>query len=258
MNRVKAFIIDDEPAAVRVLNGMLTEFCANQVEVIGHAHSDIEALIWLSNNAVDLVFLDIQLSSVANGLDLMAQIPNRQFDIIVTTAYESYAIEAVNNLEPKGYLTKPINIKRMIALVNKVFVAHNTPPAHQAQTILAPLDLATGVIVSDPPRGNVVIRLQDLIYLKAEHATVLLFYLQDGKVLRIVNYKTLKEWEQTLPGCFFRIHHNSLANMNFIQRYVTNGRSGTAILSNNIELDISVARYAEFQERFSTFVLTGQ
>src|SRR5688572_32949774 len=92
MNRLfKAIIIDDEPAARRLMKSLLQEH-GNEVEIIGEAASGREALEKIDGRRPDLIFLDIQMPD-QTGFEVIEQMKHKP-DIIFTTAYEQYAIKA--------------------------------------------------------------------------------------------------------------------------------------------------------------------
>src|SRR5690242_4684419 len=92
MNRLfKAIIVDDEPAARRLMRSLLQEH-REVVEIIGEASNGREALEKIESLLPDLVFLDIQMPDLT-GFEVIEKIKH-QPDIIFTTAYEQYAIKA--------------------------------------------------------------------------------------------------------------------------------------------------------------------
>lgn len=254
MRKIRAFIIDDEISAINVLKGMLTEFCAEELEVVGVATNENDAIIGVSQHRPDVVFLDVDISPITDGIDLISRIPNRNFGVVITTAYEQYAIKAVNKLQPWGYLIKPVSVADLILIVQSACAKIQEKEKNEP-SVSNPKD--AGIIVSDSKRGNVVIKSHELLYCKSENALAMLHYLAEGKLQKIAVYKTLKELEQALPESFCRIHNNTLVNMSYITRYEIENRMAEVYLPHNIVLDVSVAKLTDFQERFADFVKKG-
>lgn len=114
---MKVFIVEDEiPAQVNLKRALKANF--SDVEVVGIADSVVSTVAWLQNpeNETDIVFMDVELSD-----GLCFEIFNRvQIDakVIITTAYDNYAIKAfkVNSVD---YLLKPIDNRELIAAVER-------------------------------------------------------------------------------------------------------------------------------------------
>ena len=100
----KAIVIDDEPAARRLMKNLLLEH-ADMVEVIGEAGNGREAIRKIDELKPDLIFLDIQMPDLT-GFEVLEQLQHKP-NVIFTTAYEQYAIKAFENFSI-DYLLKPI------------------------------------------------------------------------------------------------------------------------------------------------------
>ncbi|MET0395073.1 MAG: response regulator, partial [Chitinophagaceae bacterium] len=92
MNQVlKAIVIDDEPAARRLMKSLLLDH-ADVISVIGEAGNGREAIAKIEELKPDLIFLDIQMPDLT-GFEVIERL-SRKPNIIFTTAYEQYAIKA--------------------------------------------------------------------------------------------------------------------------------------------------------------------
>ena len=107
--RFKAIIIDDEPAARRLLKSMLSSN-AEWVEVLAEATNGTEAIKMINESRPDLVFLDIQMPDYT-GFEVLEKI-EYQPNVIFTTAYEQYAIRAFESFSI-DYLLKPVREERL-------------------------------------------------------------------------------------------------------------------------------------------------
>ena len=114
MTNINCLIIDDEPLAVNVIKNFIEEI--NNISVKETFNNAIDALAFLKNNSVDLIFLDINMP-LLNGLDFIKNLENKPL-IIVTTAYDEYAIKTYE-LDVLDYLVKPISFPRFIKAVNR-------------------------------------------------------------------------------------------------------------------------------------------
>lgn len=110
MNQVfKALVIDDEPAARRLMKSLLQDY-TDIVEVIGEAGTGTEAIQLIEQLHPDLVFLDIQMPDLT-GFEVLERLQHKP-NVIFTTAYEQYAIKAFDNFSV-DYLLKPIKEERL-------------------------------------------------------------------------------------------------------------------------------------------------
>jgi len=114
--KVKCLIIDDEPLAINVIKNFLQQI--NDVEVANTFNNAIEALNYLKDNTVDLIFLDINMP-LLDGLSFIRTLENKPL-IIITSAYPEYAVETYE-LDVLDYLVKPISFPRFMKSINKVF-----------------------------------------------------------------------------------------------------------------------------------------
>ncbi len=112
---IKCLIIDDEPLAIKVVKNYLQQM--EGVELINTFSNAIDALNFLKNNTVDVIFLDINMP-ILDGLGFIKSIEDPPL-LIITTAYNDFAIEAYE-LDVLDYLVKPIEFPRFLKALNKV------------------------------------------------------------------------------------------------------------------------------------------
>ena len=93
--KLKAIIVEDEQISRDILRNYLDKYCPN-VNLIGEASTIDDAYKLIKNNELDLVFLDVEMP-FGNAFDLLEKVENRTFETIFVTAYDHYAIEALNN-----------------------------------------------------------------------------------------------------------------------------------------------------------------
>src|SRR6185503_8808054 len=117
MNQLfKAIVIDDEPAARRLMKNLLEEH-KDVVEVIAEASNGREAIQKTEELKPDLIFLDIQMPDLT-GFEVIEQLTQKP-NIIFTTAYEQYAIKAFETFSI-DYLLKPIKEERLQQSIDKL------------------------------------------------------------------------------------------------------------------------------------------
>lgn len=129
---MKYCIIDDEPIAHRIIEGYSKNL--PYLEKVGNCYDSFEAMQLMNQQAVDLIFLDINMPKLSgfDFLKTMRQMPK----VIVTSAYKEFALEGYE-LNVTDYLLKPFSFERFLKAINKVMenqsqstlVASPTPPA---------------------------------------------------------------------------------------------------------------------------------
>jgi len=116
MSVVTCIIIDDEPLAINVIKNYLLNI--NDIALVTTFDNAIDALHFLKENSVDLIFLDINMP-LLDGLNFIKSLEEKPL-IVITSAHEEFAIKTYE-LDVLDYLVKPISFPRFMQAVNKVF-----------------------------------------------------------------------------------------------------------------------------------------
>jgi two-component system, LytTR family, response regulator len=215
---MRAFVVDDEPLAVKRLSRMLEE--SGRVTVAGTSTDPVDALAALSEHPPDVLFLDIQMPGM-NGLE-MVKLLDPQPLVVFTTAYNHYALEAfqVNSID---YLLKPVeerHLARALDKLERLRAPGATPPDLKA--LMAQLTGALqGVAAEYPERiaSRLGERIQLLELAKVSHffAREKLTYAATGSKDYVVDY-TVAQLDQKLdPRQFCRIHRSTLLNLAWVR-----------------------------------------
>lgn len=117
--KVKCLVIDDELPAREILKKHINGVEA--LDLCGTCSNAVEAISFLKDNRVDLIFLDIQMPHLL-GTNFLRTLQNPP-KVIFTTAYRKYAVEGFE-LDAVDFLLKPINFERFLKGVNKVLQAN--------------------------------------------------------------------------------------------------------------------------------------
>jgi len=119
--KTKCIIIDDEPLAINVIKNHLKEI--NDIELVNTFSNAIEALSYIKEHQIDLLFLDINMP-LLDGLSFIKSLEKKPL-IIITTAHSEFAVESYE-LDVLDYLIKPIPFPRFVQSINRVFRTKNT------------------------------------------------------------------------------------------------------------------------------------
>ena len=240
---LKALIVEDEANSREILQNYLSKYCEN-VTVLGEAASIKEALAFIQKNELDLVFLDVEMP-YGNAFDLLDQLPDRDFETVFVTAYNQYAMEALNN-HAAYYLMKPINIDELIKAVAYVSDIKTKETALEDQVLNAQLPSVEGKITLPQQDGFQVLNVNDILYCKADDNYTEI-HLEKKKILVS---KTLKYFEEALSQYpFARIHKSYLVNVNEVVKY-RKGKGGSVVVSNGKELLVSASKKKELLAYF--------
>ncbi len=240
---LKALIVEDEANSREILQNYLSKYCEN-VTVLGEAASIKEALVFIQKNELDLVFLDVEMP-YGNAFDLLDQLPDRDFETVFVTAYNQYAMEALNN-HAAYYLMKPINIDELIKAVAYVSDIKTKETALEDQVLNAQLPSVEGKITLPQQDGFQVLNVNDILYCKADDNYTEI-HLEKKKILVS---KTLKYFEEALSQYpFARIHKSYLVNVNEVVKY-RKGKGGSVVVSNGKELLVSASKKKELLAYF--------
>ncbi|MEP7372582.1 MAG: LytTR family DNA-binding domain-containing protein [Chitinophagaceae bacterium] len=206
----KAIVIDDEPAARRLMKSLLQEY-TDLVTVIDEAGTGGEAIQKIEQLNPDLIFLDIQMPDLT-GFEVIEKL-SRKPNIIFTTAYEQYAIKAFETFSI-DYLLKPIKEERLKQSMEKLkqFGRLNTSiNVAGLQDIIKQFQAPPKTTALTIKSGDriILLRFENISYLEAEDKYVFVYTLDGQKYLTDQSLAALSE---KLPGQFYRIQKSYIIN----------------------------------------------
>lgn len=204
---LKCLIVDDEPLAHKVLENYIEKH--NSLLHVGNFYNAIDALTYLLENEIDVLFLDINMPELS-GLEMLRTM-NHPPSVILTTAYSEYALESYD-LGVVDYLMKPIRFERFLKAVNKVIKAktplykNEAPSIKKKKSIFIKVDgVQQKIVLSDvtyiESRGNFIqLHVGEKRFLTAETLTNIHKTLSDSGFLRIhksyvINLEKVKSLE---------------------------------------------------------------
>lgn len=248
-----ALLIDDEKNSRESLRKKLETHCS-QVNILDECNNGHEGLLALAQYQPDIVFLDIEMPHM-NGFTMLQKLPKIGFELIFTTAYNHYAIQAIR-FSALDYLVKPIDIQELISAVKRVEEKRNRPTqANQLDLLMNYLQLkqsAPSKIAVSTSSGLEIINIDTIVCLEAE-GNYTHIHFTGGQPL--LSSKTLREFEDLLPNdIFFRIHNGSLVNLHFIKKY-DKTEGSQVVLVNGMVLDVARRRKDELLHLIGKLVL---
>ncbi len=203
MNRINCLIVDDEPAALEVLEHFIGKvFFLNLIKKCQHA---IEAMQILEENKIDLLFLDINMPDI-DGLQLLKSIKSKPL-VIFTTGYKEYALNGYE-FDIVDFLLKPFDFERFLRAVNKAnnLISKSTlsPVTHQKpkQFIFVKADYKL-----------VKINVDDILFVEGLKDYIKI-YTKQKLILTLMSMTAI---EEKLPADeFFRLHRSYIISFSKI------------------------------------------
>jgi two-component system LytT family response regulator len=230
---LKAAILDDEVKGSKLLTHKLEVF-EDELQVIAVFNDAEKAAKAISQLDIDVLFLDVEMPGL-NGFQVLEQLGAFDFEVIFTTAYDTYTLDALR-LSAVDYLLKPVDEdelqlaitrlkKRVTEKASHKKIKHEEKPKNRLA-----LPTAEGVYIVD--KAN-IIRVEAM-------SNYSVFILTDAK--KIVVSKTLKEYESVLDASnFMRVNRSVIVNLDFVVKY-RKGDGGTLELSDGIEIEVSAQK----------------
>ena len=208
-------IVDDEPMARNLLKAYVEK--TPNLTALAMFGNPLEALVFLQETEVDLLFLDVQMSELT-GISLL-KVLKKKPTVILTTAYSEYAIEGYE-LDVTDYLLKPITFERFLKAVEKASLKIATEKAAELVQTSAEM-VANPTVANDnhfifvkDGRQLVKVNLSDILYIEG-----LKDYVKIHTAQRIItSIQRLKLLEELLPQTqFIRVHHSFIVAVDWIE-----------------------------------------
>tara|TARA_R110000868_G_scaffold82956_7_gene234063 strand:+ start:47922 stop:48662 length:741 start_codon:yes stop_codon:yes gene_type:complete len=241
---LEAVIVDDETKALQSLSWELTNF-SDEIKVVASFTNPLDALAYLdkNENTPDCLFLDIEMPTM-DGFQFIQKLKNKDFPVVITTAYNQYAIKALKH-EAIDYLLKPIDSDDLNDTIIKIKKFNSrTYTADKLEKIL--LNFHSNSIqkkITINTDGKLVFLGSDEILYAESDGNYSTIYLTDGH--KIVLTKKLKEVNEILPQeTFFRIHNSYIINLNKIKEFLKT--DGYVILESNHKIPVSRQKKSDF------------
>jgi len=195
---LKTLVIDDEPLAQNIIRKYAEDI--KSIEIKGFCNDALEAMLILENQAIDLIFLDINMPKLS-GIEFLKILKNPPL-IILTTAYTDYAMEGYE-LNVLDYLVKPFSFVRFLKAVQKaeqqIQISKKTKELEKPESIF---------IKSN--KKSYQVRFVDIVYIEGLGDYI---KIHTEKTHLITNL-TMKKMEELLPEKeFYRIHKSYIVNL---------------------------------------------
>lgn len=210
---IRTLLVDDEEDSRRYLCGLLGDYTPD-VRVVGQAADKDQARALLTADPPDLVFLDVEMPG-GSGVDLLREMGTWPFEVIFTTGFARYAVQAIR-FSALDYLLKPVQPDELVAALARFRDRHPSSPDRsevQQQFIrnAGHADERAMKLTLGHGGRHYFIDPSDITHCLADRNYTEL-HLQDGR--RFISARTLKEFEDMLRTAgFIRVHRSAIVNM---------------------------------------------
>ena len=224
-----AYILDDEPLAIRSLSKKIEDF--QEIKIVGKSTRMAPAITEIKTLEPDILFLDIQLME-GTGFDFLNKV-DYAGKVIFVTAFDEFAFRAfeINALD---YLLKPVSNERLKIVLDKVKLHDSLKeePGIKYQ-------ITDRILVTE--RANMkFILVSSIEYIEAARDYSMI-KTSEGKSYLIM--RSMKEWEECLPGDHFvRIHRSFIVNINNIERITKISTSSARVYLKNFSDPLTLSR----------------
>jgi two-component system, LytTR family, response regulator len=239
---MKLYILEDETLILKHLLQVVQGIPF--VQVVGNSPEVAQAAREIPALKPDIILADIRLKD-GDSFRLFHEIGNDGFQVIFLTAYDQYAIQALN-MGAFGYLLKPIDEVALTEMLNKCFHQKKQEHVEQQQLEIARQHyMAQGSTI--PKRIALksleyieIVAIEDIMYCKSDKGYTT-FYLKNKR--EILVSKGLKDYESLLlPSGFLRCHQSYLVNFHYVEKYY---REGYLKMLNNEQVPVSSRKKEE-------------
>ncbi|MBS7230088.1 response regulator transcription factor [Flavobacterium psychroterrae] len=237
---MKCVIIDDEPLAVELLEDFVGK--VDSLELISTFNNAIDAVSFINQNNVDLIFLDIQMPHFS-GIDFLNTIEKKPL-VIFTTAYSDYAVEGFN-LGAVDYLVKPIPFHRFLKSVVRAQQILN--PAANVQAISENTtvpELEQDFMFVRAEYENVKMNFADILFIEGLKDYVKIYTTDNKFTLTLISLIKLENLLSSKG--FSRIHRSYIINIKHVKSIQKN-----KVLISDKRIPISESYKNSFFERIN-------
>ena len=213
--KITCIAVDDEPLALELLTKFINQ--TSFLELVGKFSNAIEALSFLNQNPVQLIFMDIQMPDLS-GMELARILDGKKNSdktrIIFCTAYHQFAIEGYK-VDALDYLLKPYSYEEFLAAASKAYQYFERAIQSDKPQIRQDSQAKPEYIFLKVEYQLVKVMLQDITHVEAYKDYVKVHL--KSKPNPILSLTSMKNMEELLPSeKFMRVHRSFIVSLDHI------------------------------------------
>lgn len=213
-SKIKSIIVDDEIFICDMLHQLLST--SEYVEVVQVFSSPANALAFLAENPVDLIFLDVQMPQM-DGFEFLDRLNERMEipSIIFVTGFEEFAVKAIKRAA-FDFLIKPVNSDELSETIRRFKLYRNkNQNKHQINQLLDTIRNPHRLKLNSK-NGIHLIDSEDIFFIEAEGNYSWIRLTTGGS--EMVTIQIGKLMEMLEEGKFFRISRQNVINLSYLHR----------------------------------------
>lgn len=236
---IKTIIIDDDQFHIDSLINILTDNF-KQIEIIAYCNNVPEGVDAINKLKPQLIFLDIEMSPYT-GFDLLEMVDERDFEVIFTTSYQRYAIQAIK-ASALDYIEKPVEINILAEAISRF---KEKTGKLRMKNLLNNFgkDSSYQKIALNDNNGLNFFETNNIIRCESDNSFTVFYIKENSRILKFTVSKGLYYFEDYLLdlGSFYRVHNKHIININHIKKFVKE-TGGYLLMNDNSGITIPVAR----------------
>ena len=242
---MRAIIIENELHARELLKSLIGEYCS-ELLIIGEAKSIADSIELIDQIKPDLIFMDVELDD-GKSFEILDELTYLDFYLIITTAYDQYAIKAFE-YNAIDYILKPYSPKPLLKAIRKVRASKEKNDVFNNLKSLIRHNNKSSKITFSTSKGIRYCDESEILRLEASQSYCKV-YLLGGETILIS--KPLSEVEKSLPITgFFRVHSGHTINCSYIKE-ISKEDGGYIVLKNDEQVPLARRRKQRLLEILS-------
>lgn len=238
MPAIRCIVIEDEKPAQEVLRSFIAR--TDWLSLLSVFEDAVSAMDYLKKNEVDLIFLDIQIPTLT-GMEFLKILKNPP-QVIITTAYSEYAIEAFD-LDARDYLMKPYSFDRFLKAAHRITPQ---PDPSQIHLIQRNDSLERSFAFFNVNKTMVRVLFDDILYVESMREYIYIHTVNGKTITKMSTH----EIEKLLGTEFVRIHRSFIVNTKKVTAF-----NAEDVFIGSIPLPIGVSYKKQIEGLFKKHLL---
>lgn len=237
---INAIIVDDESNAIKNLTWEVEKFCQD-VKIIDSFTDPREAVSAINYLKPDCVFLDVEMPEM-DGFELLQKLHFRDFELIITSAYDQYAIKAFRE-HAVDYLMKPVDSDDLIDAIERIRVKKESSGLGSVlKSMISDWKGREEKKLALSMAGKTLyLDRNEILYCKSDGNYSEIYFNDLNKELFTVRFKDL---EDLLGKGFYRVHNSYIVRLDAIKAFV-NQDGPSLMLTSGTQIPVSRSRKSE-------------
>lgn len=250
---IKCLIIDDDPFILELLQDKLSQHFP-EIEVLATANNGREGLQKIKSYKPELVFLDVEMTDMT-GFEMLAQLPDINFQVIFITSYSHYAIRAIR-FNALDYLLKPIDLGELKKAIRRFKNYSRSKPQKENMALAlrnsSIKNVADHMLILKTQDGDLKLILNDIVHIEGDRNYS---YIHLTNTTKKLVTKTLCDLEVLLDSKgFYRCHRSHIVN----RTHIVKANGIFTVLSNGVQVPVSRRKKKLFTEWFEAYQFENQ